>query len=81
MKAWIGGIVFVLVVGVLMLAAHGASSPDAQQKAAEREAIAQCVKARDDELSDLSTRRFMRQACEQMDKEFQAKWGIGSREL
>ena len=75
--AW-GALALVLIAGLLI--AKG-NNPDAQAKQADRDKIARCVQARDDELSDLATRRFMRQACIQMDKEFQAKWGIESREL
>ena len=43
---------------------------------AEREQIGKCRDAQNDELSDLSTRRFMRQACDQMESEYRAKWGM-----
>ena len=74
-------VVFLLVVGLATLGANRSQSPEGKQKAAERAAIAKCVEARDDELSELATRRLMRQVCEQMDRDFQAKWGIESREL
>ena len=43
--------------------------------------IARCAKARYDELSDLDTRRFMRESCQQMEKDFEAQWGVPSWEL
>lgn len=66
---------------LLSFGSDRANSEEGRQKAAEREAIARCAEVRDDELQQLSTRRTMRAVCEQMDREFERKWGIPSREL
>ena len=80
----VGKILAVLALGAIALLGYGcyrADTPEGRAKAADREKIAQCVRARDDELNELSTRRFMREACQQMENEFVAKYGISSREL
>jgi hypothetical protein len=65
--------VLLLVFGVATLARIG-STPEARARAADREAIAQCREAQDDPLQELSTRRFMRQGCDQMEAAYRAKW-------
>lgn len=77
---WFAWAVLGLAV-ILGLMVASVRNPESQAKAADRDAIARCVQAREDELSDLATRRFMRQACLQMDQAFRRKWGIESREL
>lgn len=76
MKAWIGGIVFFGLVALLALGAHDANTPEGKARAADRAQISKCRDAQNDELSDLSTRRFMRQACDQMENDYRAKWGM-----
>ena len=73
MKA-IGVIVLALLVGVIILATQPAK-PGARDRANERRAIDRCHDAVADELSELETRRFMRQACRLMEDEYRRKWG------
>jgi lysylphosphatidylglycerol synthetase-like protein (DUF2156 family) len=77
-------VVVALALAALVIMAYGATkahTPEGRAKADARERIAQCVKARDDALSDLATRRFMREACQQMENDYRAKWGVPSHAL
>ena len=71
---WIIG----LLVGLFLIAglARLGATPKAKEKAAAREMIERCRKAENDQLQELATRRLMRQGCDQMVKDYQAKWGV-----
>lgn len=66
-------------VALVILFAYGgiqSSTPEGMQKAADREKIDRCHEAENDPLSELSTRRLMRQACVQLENKFYNQWGV-----
>lgn len=66
--------VVVLLVAFLGYGLHLASTPDGKARISERDAIDRCHAAQDDELSELSTRRIIRQHCEALEAAYRAKW-------
>ena len=54
----------------------GIPPEQSRQMASERAMIEKCRDVENDPLEELATRRFMRQGCDQMVKDYRAKWGI-----
>lgn len=65
----IWALLFLLVIGLAI------PKPGSAERAKERDVIDKCLAAVDDELSELETRRFMRQACRELEAEYRRKWG------
>lgn len=73
-------IVFVGLLTVLAMSGNkdaGATAPSTHDpRATDRLAIELCRKNQNDELQELSTRRFMRTVCDKMAADFQVKYGV-----
>jgi hypothetical protein len=74
-------VVFGLLVLALVAGAYQATTPEGRERAQDRlerakdrEMIAKCREAQNDELSDLATRRFMRRGCDEMEASYRRKW-------
>ena len=74
------GMIVMVVVGffvVMALVSVDKSTPEERdEKYRARVAIDACHKSKDDELKDLSTRRFVRDVCDKMEADFRAKYGV-----
>ena len=51
------------------------STPEGAERIRQQEAIAQCRKAQDDPLAELSDRRLTRDVCDRMERDYRARWG------
>lgn len=65
----------ILVVAFLALAIVLGNSPDARERAKERDAISACREAESDSLQELSSRRATRAMCDQLEAVYRLKWG------
>lgn len=68
-----------LVVGFMALGGLLVSRVPPEEREAkyrDREAIEMCREQQNDELSDISTRRMIREACDKMASNFRATYGV-----
>lgn len=77
-----GWVIGVLLIPVLLLFAWAAfkaltvvGTPEAQARAAARDAIDACRAGVDDALQELAVRRATRARCERLEAEFRRQWG------
>lgn len=63
-----------IAVGALLLSQVPPEQREAKRR--DREAIELCREQQNDELSDLSTRRMIREACDKMASNFRATYGV-----
>lgn len=63
-----------LVALVVLAIVAGAMNPMPEEQLRDQRDIEACWDAVDDELQELSTRRLMRQGCEQMEAEYDKRW-------
>lgn len=70
---WIplGGVVAFFTFGLM-----ASSTPEGQARSTERRAIELCWKEHERKSFDASTKQFVAGACERMESDFRAKWGV-----
>lgn len=70
---------FAIIAAILLFAFIGmgmvmSSTPEGQERAAERDAIDACREQQNDELQPLGVRRAVRDACDRMEADYRRKW-------
>lgn len=71
----LGGVAAILLL-LMLFGMYIESTPEGAQKTRDREAIAACRASQADTAAEQSTRRLTRQACDEMERDFRARWGV-----